>query len=264
MVYVFGKLDLIREVLKKPRFGLITDVDGTISRTTSSPDEATVSPKCRHYLTILCRKLTLIAAISGRPATQIKEMIGIDGMVYLGNHGLERLGEGDYELAQNTKDYSQVIKTVLKELTPSLSGEGIIIEDKGITASIHYRLCLEPESVMKRILTAVKSLPQARSLQIMEGKMVINLLPDIGVNKGTATLKLIKSYNLEGGIYIGDDNTDIDAFKAIHTPQSDFQGLAIGVISKEMPQDLTKEADLTLNGVADVERFLGWMSEELS
>ncbi|GAI13545.1 unnamed protein product [marine sediment metagenome] len=82
------------------------------------------------------------------------------------------------------------------------------------------------------------------------------------MNKGTATLDLIRGYNLQGGIYLGDDLTDIDAFRAIHSAShsSDFQGLAISIISQEMPEKLVAEADFTLNGVIDVERFLKWMS----
>jgi len=93
--------------------------------------------------------------------------------------------------------------------------------------------------------------------------MAIELLPPVKVNKGTATLDLIQGYNLQGGIYLGDDLTDIDAFKAIHSASnsSDFQGLAIGITSQEMPEGLLAEADFTLSGISDVERFLKWISQ---
>lgn len=265
MVDVFDRLDLICEALKKPRFGLLTDVDGTISQIVPTPEQARVSPKCRHYLSILSSRLTLVAAISGRPSSKIKEMIGIRDMVYVGNHGLERLSKESYEITQGVKEYTGIIRAALKQLSPVLSNEGIIVEDKGVTASIHYRLSPEPESVEQELLSAIKGLPQACNLRIVAGKMVINLLPEIEVNKGTATLELIKSYNLGGGIYLGDDHTDIDAFEAIHTARDelDFQGLALGVIGRETPQELTLNADLTLNGVAEVERLLGWMVEKL-
>lgn len=263
MADAFSQLDLIRQIIKIPRFGLFSDVDGSISRTVPTPEQAVVSQNCRHFLLTLCQKLILVAVISGRPASKIKEMIGIEDIIYIGNHGLEQLVKGEYKLAPDAEGYPKIIKATLKELEPLLSGEGVTIEDKGVTASIHYRLCQEPESAKREIIKAINSLPQAKGLRIMEGKKVINLLPDIEVNKGTATLELIKKYQLEGGIYLGDDETDIDAFKAIHKAQSDFnfQGLAIGILSDEMPQDLSKEADLTLNGVDGVERFLSWISE---
>ena len=263
MPYLFDHLDLIEKLLRRSPFGLITDVDGTISETAPTPPQAKITPLCRRYLSTLCQHLDLVAAISGRPAVEVKNMLKIDGMVYIGNHGLERWAEGHSEFTRDMQDYPEVIKAVIKELTPLLSMEGIIIENKGITATIHYRLCREPQSVEKHILTALRNLPLARRLRIIQDRMVIDLLPPLEVNKGTATLDLIQGYNLQGGIYLGDDLTDIDAFRAVHSAShdSDFQGLAIGIISQEMPEGLVAEADFTLNGVNDVERFLKWMSQ---
>jgi len=261
--YVFDHLDLIGEALRRSPFGLITDVDGTISKTAPTPQAAEVSPLCRHYLSILCNHLALVAAISGRPVVEVKNLVGIDGMVYIGNHGLEQWAEGHTQFTKDVSQYFEVIKAAIKELTPLLSGEGIRIEDKGITATIHYRLCPKPQSARRDIMTAVKDSPHARRLRIMQERMAIDLLPPVEVGKGTATLDLIRGYNLQGGIYLGDDVTDIDAFRAIHTAcrRLNFQGFAIGIISQEMPQRLVAEADFTLNGVNDVERFLKWMSQ---
>ena len=100
---------------------------------------------------------------------------------------------------------------------------------------------------------------------MQESKYAVNLLPPVEASKGTATRQLIQEYNLRGGIYLGDDLTDIDAFKAIQTASRDldFQGFAIGITSLEMPEELEAEADFTLNGVSDVERFLKWVSQTL-
>lgn len=262
MPYLFDHLDLIRKLLNQSPFGLITDIDGTISKTAPTPQQAKVSPLCRRYLSYLCRRLALVAAISGRPAVEAKNMVGIEGMVYIGNHGLERWAEGHSELTKDAQDYPKIIKAAIKELTPLLSREGISIENKGVTASIHYRLCPDPQSAERHILTVVKASPQTRRLRIIQERMAIDLLPPVKANKGTAILNLIQEYNLRGGIYLGDDLTDIDAFRAIHTASRnlDSQGFAIGIISQEMPEKLVTEVDFTLNGVNDVERFLKWMS----
>ena len=264
MSSVFNHLDLIQEALKRSPFGLITDVDGTISQTAPTPQQAKISPLCHSYLSNLCNHLALVAAISGRAATEVKNMIKIDGMVYIGNHGLERWSEGHSEFQKDAQGYSRTIEAAIKELAPLLSIEGISIENKGVTATIHYRLCREPQLAEIEILNTVEALSQARSLRIIKGRMAINLIPPVKVNKGTATLGLIQEYNLQGGIYLGDDLTDIDAFKAIHTASQDldFQGFAIGITSQEMPEKLVAEADFTLNGVSDVEGFLRWMSQD--
>ena len=130
MPYVFEHIHLIEEVIRRSPFGLITDVDGTISQTAPTPQQASVSPLCHHYLSILSNHLALVAAISGRPAAEVKDMIRIDGMVYIGNHGLERWTEGHSEFPKDVQDYSKAIKDAIKELTPLLSIKGVIIEVK--------------------------------------------------------------------------------------------------------------------------------------
>ena len=262
MLYVFDHLDAIKETLKQPPFGLITDVDGTISQITPTPQQAEVSPLCRQYLADLCNHLALVAAISGRSAAQVKDMIGIDGMIYIGNHGLERWAGGHAELIKDAQGYLSVIEAAIKELGSLLSTEGLIIENKGITGSIHYRLCPDHQSARQEILTAIENSPHARNLRILqESKYSINLLPPVKVDKGTAILNLIRDYNLRGGIYLGDDVTDIYAFRAIRaaTRNPNFNGFAIGIASQEMPRNLAEETDFTLNGVDDVERFLKWL-----
>lgn len=262
MPYLFDHLDSIEETLRRSRFGLMTDVDGTISETATTPQQAVVSSPCRRYLQILSRHLDLVAAISGRPAAEVRNMIKIDNMVYIGNHGLERWADGNLELARDAAAYPEVIKAVTEELTRLLSIEGIIIENKGATATIHYRLCQEPEAARRHIMAALENSSRAKGLRILPGRMSINLLPPVAVNKGTAVSALIQGYNLRGGIYLGDDFTDIDAFRAIHAASrdSDFHGFAIGITSQEMPERLLAEIDFTLNGIGDVERFLEWLS----
>jgi len=261
--YIFEHLDSIRGAIKRSPFGLITDIDGTISQTAPTPQEAKVSPLCRRYLAALCKQLALVATISGRPAAEAKNMINIDEIVYIGNHGLERWSEGHSEFTQDAQAYSRVIKAAIEELTPLLSTKGISIDNKRVTATIHYRLCHDPLSAEQHILAKIESSPHARNLRTIRERMAIDLMPPVKVDKGTATLDLIQEYNLQGGVYLGDDLTDIDAFRAIHTAgrDLDFQGFAIGVISQEMPERLAEEADFTLNGVDDVERFLKWLSQ---
>ena len=262
MAYIFDRLNLIREALERSPFGLITDVDGTISQTAPTPGQAAVSSLCRQYLSILCNHLALVAAVSGRAVTEVKNMVGVEGMVYVGNHGMERWIKGRSEYTREARDYPEIIKAAIREISPLLSIEGISIEDKGVTATIHYRLCPEPQSARKHILGVIENLPQLSKLRIVQDRMAIDLLPPIEVDKGTATMSLIQEYNLKGGIYLGDDLTDIDAFRAIHTASRDldFCGFAIGIISREMPDELVGETDFTLGGVSDVERFLKWMS----
>lgn len=263
--YVFDHLDSIRGVLNRAPCGLITDVDGTISHTALTPQEAEVTPLNHHYLSLICHRLALVAAVSGRAAVEVKNMIKIEEIVYVGNHGLERWSGGRSRFSGSVRRYSRMIEAAVKELAPLLWLEGIRIENKGVTATIHYRLCPEPELAKRKVLAAIDHSRRAKRLRIKQGRMAIELVPPVDINKGTATRDLIKEYKLQGGLYLGDDLTDIDAFRAIHaaTLELNFQGLAIGITSQETPETLAAEADFTLNGVNDVEHFLKWMSETI-
>lgn len=263
MSRVFDHLDQIGEALQPSPFGLITDVDGTISPTAPTPQAAVVSPLCRRYLSRLTRQLSLVAALSGRPVIQVRDMLNIEGMVYIGNHGMERWRQGNREIPSAIQPYSSVIRAVIRELAPLLSIEGLWIEDKEISATIHYRQCPQPESAKRDVLAALENSTRAEGLRIRYGKRAVDLLPPVRLDKGTAVTGLIQEYHLQAGIYLGDDVTDIDAFRAIHDAvrRSNFQGFAIGVITPETPEKLTAEVDFTLNGVAEVERFLQWLAQ---
>jgi trehalose 6-phosphate phosphatase len=193
-------------------------------------------------------------------------MVGIDGMVYIGNHGLESWGKNSIKPATGTSDYSGIINSVVEKLTPLLAIEGVSIENKGMTATIHYRLCNAPQLTARKILKLVAALPQAKGFTVIKDRMTIELIPSTDINKGTATQDLIREYNLLGGIYLGDDTTDIAAFQAIHTANAhpDFQGWAIAVSSPEVPPELISAADFFLEGVSDVEHFLKWLTENAS
>jgi trehalose 6-phosphate phosphatase len=130
-----------------------------------------------------------------------------------------------------------------------------LFENKGLTASMHYRNCQNVETARKRILAVVESLPQSSDLRITEGRMVVELRPNIDVNKGSALTTLIKRNRLSGAIYIGDDVSDVDAFEALH--DSGIKGIAVGVTSDEAPPQLYEKADFTVRGVAQVELLLG-------
>lgn len=266
MLYLFRHLDAIERQLQQAPFGLITDVDGTISHIAPTPEEAEVTPLCRRYLARLSQHLPLVAAISGRPTAAVREMVGIDEMVYIGNHGLERWQNGRTEMAGAVKPYLGLISRVVQAFSRQPAIEGIIIEDKGAIAAIHYRLSPNPELAEKAILDTVNVIPEIEELHLRRGKRVIEILPPLEVDKGTAIRDLITEYHLNSALYLGDDRTDSDAFRAIHAQSNSphFQGYAIAVTNPEMPENLIREADFTVNGVTDVERFLRWLYQNVA
>ncbi len=238
-------------------FGLITDVDGTISEIAPTPAEAKVHPECKARLTRLVEQLPLVAAISGRPVLEAKEMVGVGGMVYIGNHGLERWRNGMIEYVEGVEGYREKLAASWQELAALLAIEGFYIEDKGVSLAIHYRNCPDRQQARQSILKQVEGARSSKGFKIVEGKMVVELRPAVEVNKGSAVKDLFRDYRLSGGVYLGDDASDIDAFRAMHGDGF----AAVAVLGEETPEEVVAEADYTLDGVSDVARFLKWLAE---
>jgi len=258
MPYLLDHLDAVAEALSVPPSGLITDIDGTISEIAESPQEASVSPVCRQQLALLTQRLALVAAISGRPVLDARRMVGLDDMVYVGNHGLEQWQDGAVRFAEGLEGYPAKVAAAINELGAALDLDSLLLEDKTVGLSIHYRRCPDAQAAKKLIMDAVAASPAARDFSVREGKMVVELRPPVEVDKGAAVTALLRAYSLRRGIYLGDDASDVQAFAAMHA--QGFHGLAVGVIGRETPQGVAEEADFTLNGVGDVERFLVWLA----
>ena len=259
MRYLLDHLDAVQELLTLRPLGLITDIDGTISDIAATPEAAVVSPICREKLADLTQRLELVAAISGRPAATARDMVGVDGMVYVGNHGLELRHDGSVEYIAGAKRYQAKVKEALERMRALLPLECIILEDKGVSLSIHYRLCPNVQEVRQLILNEVATAGVLTDFRVWEGKKVVELRPAIDIDKGVAVRGLVERYKLRSGLYLGDDVTDTNAFEAMH--EAGLRGAAIAVLGEESPDELRQTADLTLNGVSDVERFLAWLAE---
>lgn len=262
MLPVLDNLNTFREMVRRPPFGLITDVDGTISPIAPTPAQAAVTPACRRYLARLYRRIALVALVSGRSAAETREIAGIEGPVYIGNHGLERWQDGRLVTGAGAGEYVGLVASAVEALARRLQLDGLIIERKGLSASVHYRQAPEPEAAGRAILSTLESLPEIKELRILQGKKVIDILPPLEVNKGTAVAELVREHRLNGAVYLGDDTTDIDAFRAVRnlTTGEGFRGLAVAVSQDEMPAGFTKEADFYLDGVPEVEIFLKWLA----
>lgn len=252
---VFDNLDAIAGLLSRSPFGLITDIDGTVSGIAPSPQEAEVHPECKAHLSRLVGRLPLVAAISGRPAAEAQRMVGVAGMVYIGNHGLERWRNGVTEYIEGAEVYREKLAAARKELEDSLSVDGLYMEDKGVSLSIHYRNCPDRQQARGSILQRIEESRSAGGFKVVEGKMVVELRPPVEADKGSAVRGLISDYGLRGGLYLGDDASDIDAFRAMRG-----EGFAaVCVLGEETRDDVVREARYTLSGVSDAARFLDWL-----
>jgi trehalose 6-phosphate phosphatase len=252
----------LQEAIAKPRLGLIADVDGTLSPIVDVPDEARVTPRNLELLAALQAQLTLTAVISGRSAEDVHQRVGLPGLVFIGNHGMEEWRDGKVMVSPAAAGYRENLSAVVPEIKRILV-EGMRLEDKGATLSVHYRQTNNPQQVGKDLMPLMKNVAEHHGLHLTQGRMVFEFRPPVKINKGTAFEGLVKSYRLEAAFYLGDDTTDVAVFITARRLREASQCLAygLGIESQGTPRSVLTEADYLVQEVSGVESYLSWLSK---
>ncbi|MFL5761587.1 MAG: trehalose-phosphatase [Thermomicrobiales bacterium] len=257
------------QVLSARPSAVATDIDGTISAIAATPDLAAVVPAAKDALHILSQHLKHVAVITGRTAENAELMLGLDGIVYIGNHGLEQRWLGE------TRDNSAALETIeaicsaLVDLEQAIAhrdlSDGVLFENKRLSASIHYRLAPRRDQIGSELAAIIERSAIDHGIRMTEGRYVFELRPAITVNKGTAALDLIEDNDLKGIVFLGDDVTDIDAFRVIRasTANGIVRGLTIAVSSPETHTLVTAEADEAVEGVDGAVMLLQRLAERV-
>ena len=212
---------------------ILLDVDGVLAPIVDVPHEASVPPVTRDELRRLAGRYALVACISGRAAPDAQRVVGLDELVYVGEHGLE--------LVPEARDWSERL------LAFSATVDWDDVERKPLTVTFHYRRA-EDEEEAERFLDAVATRARKEGLVAKFGRKVLELRPPVGAHKGTAVAHLLGERGLDRALYAGDDTTDLDAFKALQALEV---GIAVAVASPEGPQELREAADVVVDGPAE-------------
>ncbi|HWF48892.1 MAG TPA: trehalose-phosphatase [Bryobacteraceae bacterium] len=228
------------------------DFDGTVSLIVPNPADAELDPEIRTILKEMAARPDFgISLISGRSLEDLRKRAALENVIYAGNHGLEIEG-GEVRFRQpEAEALRREIRCVTLQLKLALSEtEGLEIEDKGLTISVHFRQVTEHLHDWVRSVT-YSTVDRSRSFTCSEGKMVLEVRPQVTWNKGNA-VKWIVSEVLPPSalaIYIGDDTTDEDGFAALP------QGITIRV--GESPQTAAR---YVVPDVLAVGQFLDWLN----
>ena len=193
---------------------LMLDFDGTLAPIVAQPSAARVPAGTFGTLRALRdRKRIELAVISGRGASDVRGLVGLTGIHYFGSHGRERARPGSAEIETDPRGRA-AIAAACEILARELAGiDGFHIENKGVSAAAHYRN-VDPRhhvAVERSVREAVRAVSE---LHASPGKMVYDITPLDGVDKGLAATRLLGEF---GGlpVYIGDDTTDESAFEAL-------------------------------------------------
>jgi trehalose-phosphatase len=231
------------------QLAVFLDYDGTLTPIVSWPDQAVLAESTRVILRQLASKVP-VAILSGRELEDVRKRIAIDGIVYAGSHGFDIAGPRRLR-TQEATEFLPALDAAEKELRKRLAGiSGALVERKHFSIAAHYRNVNETD--FPRLEHAVSEVARRhQELRKMEGKKVYELLPDINWDKGKAVLWLLETVGSEHAkvrpIYIGDDRTDEDAFRALG-------GRGIGILVSEEPKSTA--ANYSLRDPAEVEHFL--------
>ena len=249
-------------LITSTRMGLITDMDGTISPIVDNPEDAIVTPRNRKLLRQLQEKLSLVSVVSGRSVRSVTARMQIPGVVYIGNHGLERCVGGQVRYNFDVEKYRPMLESAMRELQ-AITLDGVRVEDKGLTVTLHYRQTEEPQLVRNQLLSRVQEIATQQKLDFFEGRMIFELRPPVNADKGSAFEGLVLEFSLDSALYIGDDTTDITALQKARQMRQEKMcyAVGVGVVSDEHPKILPTVADLWVVGVPEVENLFAWILE---
>ena len=232
---------------------ILSDIDGTLAPIVERPDDAVVPQEACAALAELTERFALVACVSGRRAIDARRLVGVDGIVYAGNHGFELLLPGEDEprpdpalgrRANTARDFALGLDS------RELSAAHLRLEDKGPIQALHWRGAADGEHA-RAMAFSIAAAAQGAGLVPRWGRKVLELRPVAGIDKGSAVTQLVRERELGQAMFGGDDDTDLDAFKALRWMQRSGRlsvALCVGVDSDEAPAALAERTDLVVDG----------------
>ena len=248
--------DALRRIARARRPGLALDFDGTLSEIAPTSDAAVIHPRCAAALRRAVERFAVVAVISGRGARDLAGKVAIPGVVCVGNHGAERIIAGVYDESARADSGADAVSDTLARIERATAHVGgLVYENKGISATIHYRAAADPQSARRALSRALAAIPNADGVQSFWGKMILELRPIRSPNKGDALAALVSDYALDALLFAGDDTTDMDAMRRLPA-LAGITTLGVAVISDDVPPALLDAADYAANGVEAVGEML--------
>jgi trehalose 6-phosphate phosphatase len=216
---------------------LAFDFDGTLAPITPRPAGAAMRAPTRDLLREVARRYPC-AILSGRAVPDLRRRLaGIPVRWLVGNHGAEGLGSVP-AVRERVQEWRIALRAVAREVP------GVVLEDKGVSLSVHYRSAPDVRRARAAILRAAARLPGARHVP---GKRVVNLVPREAPDKGAALAKLVARARPEVVLFAGDDATDEDAFRRPLEPT---------YLTVRVGRARSSAADFYLAGQGAVDRLL--------
>lgn len=197
---------------------LCIDFDGVLAPIVRDPSAAAMLPDNRELLRSLNDHHHL-AIVSGRPLNELVELVGLPELDHWGSHGAERLTNGRRHDCPEAAAGAEVLARCATGLRDELEdlGDDLLIETKASAVTAHTRKL--PRPAARRVAESAKAIAEHEDLILTGGKEVHELRLPTAPDKGDVVQELLTEVAASGASatawFIGDDETDEDAFRAI-------------------------------------------------
>ncbi len=240
---------------------VLLDIDGTLAPIVRHAADAHVPEATRSLLIEIARRYRLVACVSGRRTAVARQIVAIGTIAYVGNHGAEvllpratqaRVDPAFAEWAERVAAFAAGVET------PELQRLRVRSEDKETIAAFHWRGAPDEEAAHEAVLRIARE-AEAEGFAVHWGRKVLEVRPPIALDKGVGVTALLADAPVQAAVYVGDDSTDLDAFRALRAHVEDGRlqtAICAAVSSEETPEDLAREADLILDGPGGVRELL--------
>lgn len=240
------------------------DIDGTLAPIVERAAEAHVPEPTRQLVIDTARKYRLVACVTGRRASDARAMVSVGTVTYLGSHGAEVLRPGwqKPELDPELQEWSGKMKSFSRDLDlADMRRRRIRLEDKGPILAFHWRGAADQDAARAGV-EAIAARAQEAGLRPHWGRKVLEVRPPVKFDKGSGVASLVTEAGVNAAMYVGDDLTDVDAFRALAQladAGTIAHAVSVGVKSDEGPPEVSEEADFLVDGTDGVRRLLEFL-----
>ncbi|MFI5004914.1 MAG: trehalose-phosphatase [Solirubrobacterales bacterium] len=253
------------------RSAVLLDIDGTLAPIVRHADDAHVPEATRSLLIEIAKRYRLVGCVSGRRAATARQIVAIGSIAYVGNHGGELLRPGATrpELDPELAAWSERVRAFAARVyTSEHQRLRVRAEDKQAIAAFHWRGAPD-EDAAAAAAREIAARAEQEGFAVHWGRKVLEVRPPVELNKGLGVIALLEgrhpsplrpeSSALHAALYVGDDATDLDAFRGLRSLVQRgrlARAICVAVRSDEAPPALLAEADLAIDGPEGVRALL--------